>query len=121
MKHYTLSVLMLASPQIVLAAAPDDIKLEVSRDLCEDAGPNGKNFIVYATNSNANQTIDANFKYDSNPTRQHFVLFDANLNPMTDRFPKFHVRRLKPRESARIGRSKVRSRCFPRLVPVRVT
>jgi hypothetical protein len=30
-------------------------------------------------------------------------LFDVSLNPITDRFPKFHIRRLKPHESARIG------------------
>jgi hypothetical protein len=86
------------------AAAPlDDVNLEVSHDSCEGASGNDKNFIVYATNLNANQTIDVNFKYDSNPAQQHFILFDAGLNPITDRFPKFHTRRLAPRETAPIG------------------
>lgn len=85
------------------AAALDDIKLEVSHDLCEEAGANDRNFIVFATNLNSSQAIDAQFKYDSSPGRQHFVLFDVSLNPMTDRFPKLHVRRLQPHETARIG------------------
>ena len=84
-------------------AALDDIKIDVSREVCEGADSKDNNFIVYATNLNSTQSIDANFKYDSNPGQQHFILFDANLNPLTDRFPKFHVRRLGPRESARIG------------------
>src|SRR5258708_29580300 len=85
------------------AAAIDDVKLEISHDLCEGAGVNDKNFIVYATNLNSSQTIDANFRYDSNPPQRHFILFDANLNPITDRFPKFHARRLKSHETAAIG------------------
>jgi hypothetical protein len=99
-----LATLLAASPTVT-AAALDDIKLEVSHDLCEGegVGANEKSVFVYATNLNSTQTIDATFKYDSNPAGQHFILFDADLNPMTDRFPKSHVRRLSPRESARIG------------------
>ena len=97
-----LAALLAASPTVT-AAALDDIKLDVSHDLCEGAGANEKSVFVYATNLNSTQTIDATFKYDSTPAGQHFILFDADLNPMTDRFPKFHVRRLSPRESARIG------------------
>src|SRR5258708_24092406 len=82
------------------AAAIDDVKLEVSHELCEGAGANDKNFIVYATNLNSSQTIDANFRYDSNPPQRHFILFYANLNPITDRFPKFHLRRLNPHHTA---------------------
>ena len=93
----------LAGSQFGLAAAIDDVKLEVSHDLCEGAGANDKNFIVYATNLNSGQAIDANFRYDSNPPQRHFILFDANLNPLTDRFPKFHTRRLGPHEMAAIG------------------
>ena len=93
----------LAGSQFGLAAAIDDVKLEVSHDLCEGAGANDKNFIVYATNLNSGQAIDANFRYDSNPPQRHFILFDANLNPLTDRFPKFHARRLGPHEMAAIG------------------
>jgi hypothetical protein len=97
-----LATLLAVSPTVT-AAALDDIKLEVSHELCEGAGANEKSVFVYATNLNSTQTIDATFKYDSNPAAQHFILFDADLNPTTDRFPKFHVRRLSPRESARIG------------------
>jgi hypothetical protein len=97
-----LATLLAASPTVT-AAALDDIKLEVSHDLCEGVGANEKSVFVYATNLNSTQTIDATFKYDSNPAAQHFILFDADLNPTTDRFPKFHVRHLSPRESARIG------------------
>lgn len=95
--------LWLAAPSMAAAAAIDDIKLEVSREPCESMGGDDKNVAVYATNLNSTQTIDANFKYDTNPARQHFILFDADLNPITDRFPKFQVRRLSPGESARIG------------------
>jgi hypothetical protein len=95
--------MLMAASHTVAAAALDDIKLEVSHELCEGAGANENSVFVYATNLNSTQTIDANFKYDSKPAQQHFILFDANLNPMSDRFPKFHVRRFSPRESARIG------------------
>jgi hypothetical protein len=97
-----LTTLLAASPTAT-AAALDDIKLEVSHELCEGVGANENSVFVYATNLSSTQTIDATFKYDSNPAGQHFILFDADLNPITDRFPKFHVRRLSPRESARIG------------------
>jgi hypothetical protein len=98
---------MLAIPLLlshsVNAAAIDDIRVEVSREACEGFAASQKNFIVYATNLNPNQSIDAHFKYDSVPAQQHFILFDASLNPITDRFPKFHTRRLAPRETAPIG------------------
>ena len=87
----------------VAAPAIDDIKLEVSHDLCEGFGASDRSFIVYATNTNSSQGLSANFKYDSVPAQQHFILFDANLNPITDRFPKFHVRRFAPGETAPIG------------------
>ena len=100
---FMLATLLAASPAVTGAAALDDIKLEVSHELCEGAGANDKSLVVYATNLNSTQIIDANIKYDTNPGQQHFILFDADLNPITDRFPKSHVRRLAPRESARIG------------------
>jgi hypothetical protein len=87
----------------VSAAPLDDVNVEVSREPCAGASGNDQSFIVYATNLNPNQTIEANFKYDSSPAQQHFILFDAALNPITDRFPKFHTRRLAPREKAPIG------------------
>ena len=83
------------------AAALDDIRIEVSHDSCEGFGD--KSRIVYATNLNPSQTIDANFKYDSVPAQQHFILFDVGLNPITDRFPKFRPRRLAPHEMANVG------------------
>jgi hypothetical protein len=85
------------------AAAIDEIKVEVSRESCAGFGANDKSFIVYGTNTSLNQSIDANFKYDSSPAQQHFILFDAMLNPITDRFPKYHARRLLPGEAAPIG------------------
>jgi hypothetical protein len=85
------------------AAAIDDIRVEVSREACEGLAASQRNFIVYATNLNPSQSIDAHFKYDSVPAQQHFILFDAGLNPITDRFPKFHARRLAPQETAPIG------------------
>src|SRR5450432_2216321 len=94
---------MSAASHGVTAAPLDDVNLEVSRDLCAGPGASDQNLIVYATNLNSNQAIDANFKYDSSPARQHSILFDADLNPITDRFPKFHTRRLAPRETAPIG------------------
>jgi hypothetical protein len=100
-------VLVLASVLIagnsVAGVAIDDIKVDISRDTCEGFASNDRSFVVYATNLNPNQSIDTNFKYDSSPAQQHFILFDAKLNPITDRFPKFHARRLAPREVAPIG------------------
>ena len=93
----------LAASHTAAAAALDDVNLEVSHEPCEGAGANDRNFVVYARNLNSSQTIEANFKYDSSPAQQHFILFDAGLNPITDRFPKFHSRRLAPRESVPIG------------------
>jgi hypothetical protein len=87
----------------VAGVAIDDIKVDISRDTCEGFATNDSSFVVYATNLNPNQSIDANFKYDSSPAQQHFILFDAKLTPITDRFPKFHARRLAPREAAPIG------------------
>ena len=95
--------MLLAACRTVTAAALDDIKVEISQEPCGGAGADDRSFIVYATNLNASQAIEANFKYDSNPARQHFILFDANLNPITDRFPKYFRRRLSPHETARIG------------------
>jgi hypothetical protein len=87
----------------VAGVALDDIKVDISRDTCEGFATNDRSFVVYATNLNPNQSIDASFKYDSSPAQQHFILFDAKLNPITDRFPKFHARRLAPGEAAPIG------------------
>jgi len=87
----------------VEGAAIDDLRVEVSGKSCEGFGPNDKGFIVYATNTNPSRPVNANFKYDSVPAQQRFILFDANLNPITDRFPKYHARRLAPGEVAPIG------------------
>jgi hypothetical protein len=84
-------------------AALDDVTVDVSQQPCEGFGAADKSYAVYATNLNDSQTIDANFKYDSAPAGEHFLLFDFNLNPSKDRFPKFHVRRLAPREVAAVG------------------
>lgn len=104
-RHRSLFVLALwlAASPTAMAAALDDIKIEVSHEPCDGMGANGSSVAVYATNLNSSRTIEANFKYDTNPAKQHFILFDADLNPTTDRFPKFQVRRLSPGESARIG------------------
>jgi hypothetical protein len=85
------------------AAAIDEIKVEVSHESCAGFGANDKSFMVYATNTSLNRSIDANFKYDSSPAQQHFILFDAKLDPITDRFPKYKARRLSPGEAAPIG------------------
>jgi hypothetical protein len=87
----------------VAGVAIDDVKIDISRDACEGFAPDDRSFVVYATNLNPDRSIDANFKYDSSPAQQHFILFDAKLNPITDRFPKYHARRLAPREAAPIG------------------
>jgi hypothetical protein len=87
----------------VEAAAIDDIRLEVRAERCEGFDPGDKSFVVYATNVSPSQSIDARFKYDSVPAQQHFILFDASLKPITDRFPKYHARRLEPREALPIG------------------
>jgi hypothetical protein len=94
---------LLAFSHTVSAAAIDDIKVDISREPCEGFSANDKSFIVYATNLNPTLGVDASFKYDSTPAQQHFILFDASLNPITDRFPKFYTRRLAPRETTPIG------------------
>jgi hypothetical protein len=94
---------LLAACQAVSATAVDDLAIDISHDLCEGEGGNEKNFTVYAANLSSTRAIDANFKYDSVPAQQRFILFDADLKPVTDRFPKFHSRRLSPGETARIG------------------
>jgi hypothetical protein len=97
------TAILVTFSHLVSAAAIDDIKVEISREPCEGFKTDDKSFIVYATNLNPTQGVDANFKYDSTPAQQHFILFDAGLNPITDRFPKFYTRRLAPREAAPIG------------------
>jgi hypothetical protein len=98
-----LAAMLSALAESASAAALDDIYIEVSHDLCAGQGASDDNFIVYATNLAPDRTIDATFKFDSNPPQQHFILFDANLNPTTDRFPKSYARRVKPREKVMIG------------------
>jgi hypothetical protein len=103
-RHRTsIALTMLLAASRVSGGALDDIRIDISHEVCEGAAANANSFLVYATNLNSTQTIDATFKYDTNPAQQHFILFDADLNPVTDRFPKFHVRRLRPRETSTIG------------------
>jgi hypothetical protein len=103
-----LAVSLLASGA-ASGGAIDDIKIEVSHDPCEGEGGSdsnsnsNSNYIVYASNLNAAQVIDVIFKYDSSPAQQHFIIFDADLNPSTDRFPKSAARRLVSREKTKIG------------------
>jgi hypothetical protein len=92
-----------ALPHTAAAAAIDDIKIEVGNEACTGIGADDKNHVVYAVNTNPQQSVNAIFEYDSVPAHQHFILFDANLNPTTDRFPKLHTRLLAPREKAPIG------------------
>ena len=65
----------------VEGAAIDDLRVEVSGNSCEGFGPNDKAFIVYATNTNPSRPVNANFKYDSVPAQQRFILFDAKIDP----------------------------------------
>ena len=102
-RRFGVVLAILAFPYMAAAAAIDDVKIEVGNQPCKGFGANDKSFVVYATNTNPQRSVDAVFKYDSMPAQQHFILFDANLNPTTDRFPKFHARSLAPRETASIG------------------
>jgi hypothetical protein len=72
-------------------------------ELCSGFAAEDRSLIVHAANTNASRIIEVTFKYDSVPARQHFILFDANFNPNSDRFPKSLVRRLAPLETAAIG------------------
>jgi hypothetical protein len=89
--------------QEVHATAVDDIKLEVSSDICDGSNPADKSFVVYATNTNQTKRISANFSYDSKPSGQSFSLWDSNLTSFTDQFPKYHEKRLAKGERARVG------------------
>ena len=102
-KHGLMLSILLAASHTAAAAAIDEIRIDVSHDACEGFGAKAMSFIVYATNASESRSVDGNFKYDSSPAQQHFILFDANLDPITDRFPKFYTRRLGPRERAAIG------------------
>jgi hypothetical protein len=84
-------------------AALDDIQLSIGPERCQGFGPADAGLIVSATNTNPSRVIDAAFRYDTVPSKQHFILFDARLVPDTDRFPKSVGRRLAPLESAPIG------------------
>lgn len=71
------------------AAAIDDVQTKVSTtDICDGSIPSPQSFVVYAQNKNTARPISATFQYDSNPSSQSFQLYDANLSPYTDRFPK---------------------------------
>jgi hypothetical protein len=94
------------------AAATDDIQLRVGPEHCQGFDAADQSLVVYATNSNSTRAISAGFKYDTVPSKQHFILFDSAFSPITDRFPKSINRRLAPLETAAIGCS-VTSRAAP--------
>jgi hypothetical protein len=98
----------LAFCHAAMGAAIDDIHVQISQEHCQGFAAGDQAFVVYAANSNPTRTIAARFKYDSVPSRQHFILFDAGLNPDTDRFPKSISRHLGPLETAPIGCSATR-------------
>jgi hypothetical protein len=84
-------------------AALDDVRIEIGPEQCPGFAAEDRSLIVHGENTNTSRTIAVTFKYDSVPARQHFILFDAGLNPNSDRFPKSMVRRLAPLETAAIG------------------
>jgi hypothetical protein len=86
-----------------IGAAIDDVQLQVGQELCQGFKDSDQSHVVYATNSNSTRPITARFKYDSVPSKQHFILFDAALNPGSDRFPKSISHRLAPLETAVVG------------------
>jgi hypothetical protein len=98
-----LPILCLGACRLANSAAIDDITLQVSTDICDGSNPADKSYVVYATNANTSKRIGANFKYDSNASTQSFPMLDAKLANITDRFPKFHERRLAPGERAEVG------------------
>jgi hypothetical protein len=85
------------------AAAIDDIQVSVSTQSCDGFDPSAKSFIVYAKNNNTSQPISATFKYDSNPGGQTFSMWDANVAPYTDIFPKNLEIRIAPSATVPIG------------------
>jgi hypothetical protein len=107
------------------AAAIDDIKVEVSNEVCDGSSVADKVFVVYATNMNSNKRISANFAYDSSPASQSFSLFNSHLAPFTDRFPKYHERRLAPGEKAKIGCTAIyrasSQPMIPSAIPITIT
>jgi hypothetical protein len=86
-----------------IGAAIDDVQLRVGEEQCQGFPASAQSHVVYASNSSSTHPITARFKYDSVPSKQHFILFDAALNPGTDRFPKAISRRLAPLETVSIG------------------
>jgi hypothetical protein len=84
-------------------AALDDVRIAIGPELCPGFAAEDRSLLVHAENMNTSRMIAVTFKYDSVPARQRFILFDAGLNPNSDRFPKSMVRRLAPLESAEIG------------------
>jgi len=64
-----------------IGAAIDDVQLQVGQERCQGFKDSDQSHVVYATNSNSTRPITVRFKYDSVPSKQHFILFDAALNP----------------------------------------
>jgi hypothetical protein len=85
------------------AAAIDDIKIEISSDICDGSGAGVTSFVVYGTNTNTAKRVSGNFQYDTNPSGQSFPIFNADLAQVTDQFPKFHEFRFAPGQRAMIG------------------
>lgn len=95
-------------------SALDDIKLTVGPERCQGFDSKVESLVVRAANANPSRVIDATFKYDSIPSKQHFILFDSKLVPASERFPKSVGRRVSPLESIIIGCS-VTQRSAPTL------
>lgn len=89
--------------RLAKAAAIDDIQVTVSGLTCDGFDPSANSFVVYATNKNSSRPIIATFKYDSNPAGQSFSMYDANMAPYSDRFPKNLDIRIAPGSTVSIG------------------
>jgi hypothetical protein len=121
----TLTIVFTAArPHNARAAAIDDIQVSVSANACDVIFAGPKSFIVAAQNKNSSQSISATFQYDSVPSSQSFLLFDANLAPYTDRFPKSLTIRIDPGATVPIGCTynyRSSSSAAPTTVPITFT
>lgn len=114
------------TPTISNAAAINDLTVIISDVPCDGQSTANGSFIVFAQNTNTSQAIVATLSYDTVPSSQTFQLFDSNLGPYSETFPKTITRGVPPGAKLRIGCSKTirGSAGLPRqwvLVPLQVT
>jgi len=80
------------------------IQISVSTtDKCVDALFGDQPYKIYITNTDPNNRISANVKYDTTPAGSSFALYDNQFNPISENYPIYYEQRLAPGEQRAIG------------------